>query len=880
MKRLFVSELDTLLGKRVCELFSTTKEYEITGTVRNNELEYLLGARLLPPYVSSVTPSYRTGNVAFKEAILRSDIIVCLTRDDVIEAEAAAKMLRNEHYEVEKTLVVLSSVMTWADTVASRKAQEKAEKEADRAERIANGEDVDDEEAPPEEEEEPTVLRESEYQGRVPHRRYQHWKDLEVLVKQANSATLHTHVIFAGLMYGMGEEALGDAFRLAWHQQRVPMYTAGTNVVPMIHVQDLAQIIFKTASADEESSQRYILAVDRGNNTLGSVLQTIATKVGNGNTTTMTDSQIATLPYSELLRIDMRMEPESAFDIHAEDEWYAPNGFVDSFDRVAAEYREAHRLTPIRALLLGPPRAGKTTIAERLAAEYRIQHLNISRIIADYSGYLETLQSDLRKHRASRKRARKQAEYNQTQEEAREAREAAKAAAEEGDGDRDDDEADRPEDEEGEEDDVSELGFNNSGYHLLAADESAERAPRGDDDEGGEGEEDEDEQANNKSGGAIIIEEEEEEDDPEDEIAAFLVEQLQRAKDTFALKIRVGLKPRVEGDEGDEEDVDEDGNPIVKPLPPGVRLRFVDEALAAMARWRLQQKDCLNQGYILEGFPKNVRQAQLMFQVDDVALPSLEEIKEREYEPLPAMDLSEATASVDAKLLPDVCIHLYADDALLLGRVDDSTAHTSMEHFVKRLRLYKADHDPNKLSDTSLITWVKSTNTQEQEVSTEHGFVAAVRPRQMFYVEVAAGSLLSDDSSKRCMNYLRATLGDRHFITPTVSERKAAECEKEHAAQLQAFQAQRAEEKRVEDERLESERHQREVAVHARRYRSIAEEKTLAKSITDLPMETYLAQFVLHPVAKGVERVIAMRPEDPVKALADFLFEYEPRKGL
>eukprot|EP00388_Colpodella_angusta_P042829 GDKK01057526.1.p1 GENE.GDKK01057526.1~~GDKK01057526.1.p1 ORF type:complete len:270 (+),score=17.26 GDKK01057526.1:613-1422(+) len=269
-----------------------------------------------------------------------------------------------------------------------------------------------------------------------------------------------------------------------------------------------------------------------------------------------------------------------------------------------------------------------------------------------------------------------------------------------------------------------------------------------------------------------------------------------------------------------------------------------------------------------------------MFQPDEVAIPTPEEAKERELEPLPAMELSEATANVDHKLLPDVCIHLYADDALLLGRVDDSSTHTSMDQFVRRLRQYKADHDPTKLSDASLVTWVKTTSSLEQEANSDNGFIAAIRPRQMFYVEVAAGGLLSEDSSKRCMRYLKATLGDKHFVNPTVCERKAAECEREHAAQLQAFQSQRAEEKRAEDERLTLEKHQREVAVHARRYRSIAEEKSVAKNITEMPMETYLAQFVLHPVAKGVERVIAMRPEDPVKALADFLFEYEPRKAL
>lgn len=882
MKRLFVSEVDTLLGRKVCDLFAATKEYEITGTVRSDEQAYLLGHKQLPPHVSSITPSYRTGNVAFKAAVLHADAIVCLMRDDMIEAEAATKMLRNGHYEVEKTLVVVSSVMTWANTVASRKAEERAEREAERAARIAEGEDVDDEEVPHEaEEEEPIVLAESEYQGRVPHERYQHWKELEVLVKQSNSATLHTHVVFAGLQYGMGEQAFASAFRAAWHQQRVPMLTDGTNVVPTIHVQDLAQIIFKTASAEAEVDQRYILAVDRGNNTLGSIMHTIASKMGSGITEAFDEARHGVVPRSEHLSVDLRMDPSSAFDVLPEEEWVAPNGLVSSFDRVATEYREAHGLTPVRAMLIGPPRAGKTAVAKSLASTYRIPILDVQSIITSYEAYAAQLDQALRRHRDEKKRARLQVAFDLSEEEAREAREAAKAAAEDNEGGEDDDDQDANMNEDGEEEEedddaVSEIGFSNNGFHLVDEDG----------DGNGEADDTEEEGAEARVGPTAAEDEEDEEDSPDDEAVQLLLEQIQRAKEVLSLKMRDGLKPKVADEEADadaeaeEEELDEEGNPLPKPLPPGVRLRYVDEALAAMGKWRLQQKDCLNQGFLLEGFPKTVRQAQAMFHQEDVSLPTLEEIAERELEPLPPMDLDEASARVDARLLPDVCIHLYADDALLLGRVDDSTPHTSMATFVRRLRQYKANHDPTLLSDASLVTWVRSATTEEVEESTDNGLVPAVPARQMFYVEVNAGSMLSEESAAMATGYLKATLGERHFITPTVCELKAAACEAEHSAQLLAFQAQRAEEKRAEDERLAIERHQREVAVHERRYRSIAEEKKLAENITSMPMETYLAQFVLHPLSKGVENVIAMRPEDPVKALADFLFEFEPRKQL
>ena len=51
-------------------------------------------------------------------------------------------------------------------------------------------------------------------------------------------------------------------FKQAWQgTQSIPIYGAGTNVIPLIHVRDLANIVLNVVDAKPKA--RYILAVDQ-----------------------------------------------------------------------------------------------------------------------------------------------------------------------------------------------------------------------------------------------------------------------------------------------------------------------------------------------------------------------------------------------------------------------------------------------------------------------------------------------------------------------------------------------------------------------------------------------------------------------------------------
>lgn len=69
-------------------------------------------------------------------------------------------------------------------------------------------------------------------------------------------------MICPGIIYGNGEDVLFNQFKRAWMhpEDELCVIGDGRNVLPMIHVKDLAQLVKKTL--DLTPSSNYIFAVD------------------------------------------------------------------------------------------------------------------------------------------------------------------------------------------------------------------------------------------------------------------------------------------------------------------------------------------------------------------------------------------------------------------------------------------------------------------------------------------------------------------------------------------------------------------------------------------------------------------------------------------
>ncbi|CCW70491.1 unnamed protein product [Phytomonas sp. Hart1] len=336
MKRVLVINGDSYVGKHVARTFYNSHEYEVEITLSRTSNENSLDphnptslplmfnhspSTEVPPdmrtYVSRVVTSHKESPREFCQKVLENDIIIAILEDDAHDAECAAKVLLGSHYEVEKTYVLVSSIFTWAETLNSERAKVRAERRREAAlERAAEREFDDDDAdpaevgaetrdaAPPDEDAEAEeypdeelvpsrVFTEEDYAQRIPHPQYEAWKQLERLVKRANSETLHTYVLTAGLPYGDGEGPLAGLLHAAWrHYPLEPLFPARYdrfrrrrhrgNVVPMIHVRDLSAIIYRVGAAFEVLGERYLFAVDQGNCSVQQLLDALRAGFGDG----------------------------------------------------------------------------------------------------------------------------------------------------------------------------------------------------------------------------------------------------------------------------------------------------------------------------------------------------------------------------------------------------------------------------------------------------------------------------------------------------------------------------------------------------------------------------------------------------------------------
>ena len=161
----------------------------------------------------------------FGKSIIGADTVVIdlVSGTDLDEAEKIIQILRqplHEHQPHKKqVLVVLSPVFTWANT------------------QLADGQEA---------------LTDDDFQRRVPLPRFQMVKHLENLAMTAPkfNDNVRVHVICSGLPYGHGEanDVFYEFFRRAWLSLHpdlasLPVIGDGNNVLPTVHVADLARFV-------------------------------------------------------------------------------------------------------------------------------------------------------------------------------------------------------------------------------------------------------------------------------------------------------------------------------------------------------------------------------------------------------------------------------------------------------------------------------------------------------------------------------------------------------------------------------------------------------------------------------------------------------------
>ncbi|CAH8429465.1 unnamed protein product [Schistosoma rodhaini] len=230
---------------------------------------------------------------------------------------------------------------------------------------------------------------ESEYKRRKSHPKFKEYLECEksiLKLGKKRKKKFVTYVLACGVFYGCGEYLFQHLFKEAWStQNELPIYLNGENILPTVHILDLARII--QCIINDPPKQRYIVVRDDGQFTLSEIVKAISSGLSNGvtriyNQEEMKSKEIPT-QITDILTMNLRIEP-STIKEDMQFPWISDSGIPTNISQLINEFIEEHQLKPLRLCILGPPCIGKTTLAKELCKIYRLHHIHLKGLLYEY----------------------------------------------------------------------------------------------------------------------------------------------------------------------------------------------------------------------------------------------------------------------------------------------------------------------------------------------------------------------------------------------------------------------------------------------------------------------------------------------------------------
>ncbi|XP_036927881.1 adenylate kinase 7 [Acanthopagrus latus] len=390
-KRVFINNTDSYASQHIAKFLSecelrppagpegqtkTEDEEDREVPHQNQRAEgafQLVGTASDPPEEDRVSVLEQYRNLSRDELLSRlmdCDVVIYnVTQhvDQVEEASWAVSALHDNisHFSGPKMFILISTVMTWA---------------------CSKSVDPEDPDLP---------FTDEMFRRRRAHPNFKQHIELEKRVVKMGKTNKNflTYVVASGLQYGMGEQILHYFFKTSWlgQEQEIPVFGDGNNIVPMIHINDLASVIQNVIEL--QPKPRYLLAVDDSNSTMEDIVKTIASALGPG--------EIQKKPFEEAflvqdwsameidsLLVNLRMEGvhlKTPFPVN----WSCESGLVENMALVVEEYRQTRGLLPLRLCVLGPPAVGKSTVCKQICEHYGLHHITLIDTIAETIAQLE-----------------------------------------------------------------------------------------------------------------------------------------------------------------------------------------------------------------------------------------------------------------------------------------------------------------------------------------------------------------------------------------------------------------------------------------------------------------------------------------------------------
>ncbi|XP_029316095.1 LOW QUALITY PROTEIN: adenylate kinase 7 [Cottoperca gobio] len=345
--------------ERLVENCSQTRAFQVVGTVSDE-------CDVYRPYVLEEYIQMNRDELLLK--LLDCDVVIYnITQhaEQVEEAFWAVSALHNEmgHFSGPKMFILVSTVMTWACSKP-------------------DGPDV--------------PFTDEMFWRRTAHPSFKQHIDLEkrvVKIGTTNSTLFSTYVVASGLQYGMGEHVFHFFFKTSWlgKELEIPVFGDGNNIVPTIHISDLASVIQNVI--EHQPKPYYLLAVDYSNSTLEDIVKALASVLGPGKIQkrpceeAFLTQDLSVMDIDSLL-VNLHMEGvhlKNLFSIN----WLCESGLVDNMELVVEEYQQSRGLLPIRVCVLGPPAVGRSTVSKQICEHYKLHHITLKETISETISQLE-----------------------------------------------------------------------------------------------------------------------------------------------------------------------------------------------------------------------------------------------------------------------------------------------------------------------------------------------------------------------------------------------------------------------------------------------------------------------------------------------------------
>ncbi|XP_026211397.1 adenylate kinase 7b isoform X2 [Anabas testudineus] len=390
-KRVFINNVDSYASKYIAKFLSDYVVGAFADPDGDNEEEEEEEGRMISNHdgarafqvvgtVSEKSDEDRTyvleaylqlGRDELLPKLMNCDVVIYnITQhtDQVEEALWAVSALHSEmkHFSGPKMFILVSTVMTWA---------------------CSKPVDPDDLELP---------FTDEIFWRRRAHPNFKQHIDVEkrvVKMGKTNRTLFSTYVVASGLQYGMGEQIFHYFFKTSWlgQEQEIPVFGDGNNIVPTIHIQDLASVIQNVI--EHQPKLYYLLAVDCSNNTMENIVKTVASALGPG--------KIQKKPFEEAflrqdfsvveidsILVNLRMKGVYIKELFSVS-WLCESGLVDNIELVVEQYRQSRGLLPVRLCVLGPPAVGKSTASKEICKHYNLHHIRLKETISETLAQLE-----------------------------------------------------------------------------------------------------------------------------------------------------------------------------------------------------------------------------------------------------------------------------------------------------------------------------------------------------------------------------------------------------------------------------------------------------------------------------------------------------------